>query len=292
LVPEGAPGCQGWFGINGPPRATKGHQCRLLAPLLGGHAYASGVPVVARGGPWWPMVARWYTRRCPRVPGVVWHQWATTGHHGPSVVTIGAAPRWARVRVRWCQRWPVVAHGGPWWPGGTRRCPRVPGVVWHQWATTGHQGPPVPTVGDAPRWARVRVRRCQQWPAVARGGPWWPMVARWYQKVPQGARGGLASMGHHGPSVVTIGAAPRWARVRVRWCQRWPAVARGGPWWPVGTRKCPRVPGVVWHQWATTGHHGQLVPLVIGFGQLPLKTAFFRPNSSGLHFQVSKPVAT
>ena len=26
--------------------------------------------------------------------------------------------------------------------------------------------------------------------------------------------------------------------------------------------------------------------------QLPLKTAFFRPNSSGLHFQVSKPAAT
>ena len=55
----------------------------------------------------------------------------------------------------------------------------------------------------------VQTRTRPVVPTVARGGPWWPMVARWYQKVPQGARGGLASMGHHGPPRATSSARHR-----------------------------------------------------------------------------------
>ena len=150
------------------------------------------VPVVASGGQRWPVG----TKRCQRVPGVSGFNWpplATSDHQWRPVAPLLGGHSYVLVRASGGQWWPVVARGGQLVPDGASGCQ---GGL----ASTGHHWPPVATSGDQWRCSSVGpVRTYLYAPAVASGGQWWPEVASWQQKVPEGARGvwlQLATTGH------------------------------------------------------------------------------------------------
>ena len=158
--------------------------------------------------------------------------------------------------------WPVVASGGQRWPVDTIRYQRVSGGSGFNWpplAITGHQWQPVAPLLGGHSYVLVR----------ASGGQWWPEVARGGQLVPEGARGcqgGLASTGHHWPSLATSGNQWRRSSVGIRTYSYAPAVASGGQRWPEVASWYQKVPkGVrgVWLQLATTGHHWPPMVMVI-----------------------------
>ena len=148
----GPPGPPGVPGYNGRPGATRGDQGRPVAPLLGTRSsYASSArqrsPAVAHGRPWSPIG----TRECQGVPGgsgFNGRPWATRGDQGrPVAPLLGTRSSYASSAR---QRSPMVAHGRPWSPIGTRECQGVPGG-------SGFNGRPWATSGDPLSRSSVEV---------------------------------------------------------------------------------------------------------------------------------------